>query len=179
MDKVLQTVGTLLLLGVLMLGILTYSNVAGIGDNLRLIKEGVDRLVGWFIPTRSNVTISVAEYAGVSATVSGNKVVVNANLSAGTTYTDLVRIEVTTDKEATIVLSVSNGCPTIALPFRVTATNAIVDKTSITVPASGSTVEKIVVYPIGTGKVGISLSITPDYDTSGTITIEVVLSYLK
>jgi hypothetical protein len=178
MDKVLQTIGTLLLLGVLMVGILTYSNIAGIGDSLKTIKEGVERLIGWFIPTRSNVTISVAQYPGVNATVTGNKVVVSADLSAGTTYSDLVRIEVTTDKEATVVLSVSNGLP-IALPFRVTATNAVVDRATVTVPASGSVVEKVVVYPTGTGKVVVSLSITPDTDVSGTITIEVVLSYLK
>jgi len=178
MDKVLQTVGTLLLLGVLMLGILTYSNVAGVGENLKLIKEGVDKLVKWFIPTKSDVAISVAKYTGVNATVSGNRVVVNASLSAGTTYSDLVKIEVTTDKEATLVLSVSNGLP-IALPFKVTTTQAVVDKTAITVPASGSVVEKVTIYPTGTGKVVVSLSITPDTNVSGTITIEVVLSYIK
>jgi len=164
MEKTLQTVGTLLLLGVLMLSIMVYSNVVGVGDSLKTVKEGVERLIGWFIPTKSNVTISVAEYAGVSATVTGNRVVVSANLSVGTTYSDLVRIEVTTDKEATVVLSVSNGL-SIALPFRVTATNAIVDKTSIVVPALGSAVEKITVYPTGTGKVVVSLSITPDHET--------------
>jgi hypothetical protein len=85
---------------------------------------------------------------------------------------------VRTDKEATLVLSVSNGLP-VALPFKVSATGAVVDKTAITVPASGSVVDKVTIYPTGTGVAVVSLSITPSTDVSGTITIEVVLSYLK
>jgi hypothetical protein len=178
MEKALQTVGLLLLLGVLMLGILTYSNVAGVGDSIKIIKEGVDRLVNWFIPTKSNLTIAVGNYSGVKATVSGNKVFINGTFSSTAIYTDIVKITAMTDKEATLVIDVNNGLPD-GLTFTVTASNAIVDKKTVTASAQSVTTEKITIYPTGTGTVTVSLTIVPGTNYSGTVTIEVLLSYLK
>lgn len=178
METVVRTVGILLLIGVLMLGILTYSNVVGISDSLDWIKERVGRLVDWFIPKKTNVTIVVGDYPGVSATVNNNKVVITANLSAGATYTDLVKIKVVSDKEATLVVRVVNGLG-IELPFTVTATNAIIDSGSFTVGAGATATQKITIYPYGEATVEVSLSLTPTANIEGTIAIEVVLSYLK
>jgi hypothetical protein len=178
MEKALQTVGLLLLLGVLMLGVLTYSNVAGVGDSLKLIKEGVDRLVNWFIPTKSNITIVVGNYSGVKATVSGNKVIINGTFSSSAIYTDIVKITAMTDKEATLVINVDNGLPD-SLTFTVVASNAIVDKQTVTASAQSVTTEKITIYPTGTGTVTVSLTIVPGTNYSGAVTIEVLLSYLK
>jgi len=178
METVLRTIGVLLLLGVLMLGVLTYSNVTGVSDALDGIKEGVGRLVDWFIPKKTNVTIEVGDYPGVNATVSKNKVVITANLSAGATYTDLVKIKVVTDKEATLVLKVANGL-SIGLPFTVSATKAVVDSAGFTVSPGATATQKITIYPYGEATVVVSLSLTPTADIEGTVTIEVVLSYLK
>jgi hypothetical protein len=78
-SKVLQVVGTIMLLGILFLAILVYSNTTGLAPVLNQIKAGVDKLVGWFIPAGYNVAIMPANISGVS--VSGN-VIKLSNVSA-------------------------------------------------------------------------------------------------
>jgi len=64
---VLQAVGTIILLGILFLAIMVYSNTTGLAPVLNKVYYYVDKLVGWFIPSNYGVTITVANVSGVSA----------------------------------------------------------------------------------------------------------------
>jgi hypothetical protein len=77
--KVLQAIGTILLVGILFIAVLVYSNTSGLAPVLNQIKAGVDKLVGWFIPSNYGVSITAANISGVS--VSGN-VIKLSNVSA-------------------------------------------------------------------------------------------------
>jgi hypothetical protein len=80
-SKVLQVVGTIMLLGILFIAILVYSNTTGLAPVLNQIKAGVDKLVGWFIPGNYGVTITAANISGVS--VSGNTIKLSNVTSSG------------------------------------------------------------------------------------------------
>jgi hypothetical protein len=70
--KVLQAIGTILLVGILFVAVLVYSNTSGIAPVLDEIKAGVNKLIGWFIPASYRVEITPANISGVS--VSGNTI---------------------------------------------------------------------------------------------------------
>lgn len=179
MDKIIQSVGVLLLLGVLFLSVLTYSNVFGVGDSIKVIKDRVVALFDWFIPKTSNISFTVA--TGFNYTLTGNKLIVNAPLSAGTNYKDLVLITVKTDKEATLLLRVSSTLANNTALITYTTNNVILEGVpSAYINPGATTVLKHTLYPTSdSATVVISLSINAAKPDSGTITIEVVLSYLK
>jgi hypothetical protein len=58
MEKVVRTVGTLLLVGVLVLSVLTYAGIFNITSTLDYIKTGVSKLVTWFVPEKFTVTVT-------------------------------------------------------------------------------------------------------------------------
>jgi hypothetical protein len=70
--KVLQVIGTILLVGILFIAIMVYSNTTGLAPVLNEIKAGVSKLIGWFIPENYRVEITPANVSGV--TVSGNTI---------------------------------------------------------------------------------------------------------
>jgi hypothetical protein len=72
MERVLQVIGTLLVVGVLFLAVLMYSNVTGFAPVLTQIKDGVAKLVGWFIPEKYSIEIVGEDILGV--TVNGRTI---------------------------------------------------------------------------------------------------------
>lgn len=84
MEKVVRAIGTLLLVGVLVLSVLTYAGIFNISEALNYIRTGVSRLVTWFIPKEYNVELVAGHQ---NAVVKGGNVIAidsNIQLSAGT-----------------------------------------------------------------------------------------------
>ena len=179
-ERTLQVVGVLLLLGVIAMGVLTYTEMTGHTQILEAIKEGVDALKNWFIPSVSELSITTGEYSGLTITKENNKVTITGNLSAGSKYT-IVTAELKTDKEATLILDISNGLSNTSVDITVTATDAIVDGSkSISVAAGSSQLIKWIVYPkTENATVKVQLVLEPTTDDSGTITAEFLVSYRK
>mgnify|MGYP005639533449 FL=1 len=179
-ERTLQVVGVLLLLGVIAMGVLTYTEMTGHTQILEAIKEGVDALKNWFIPSVSELSITTGEYSGLTITKEDNKVTITGNLSAGSKYT-IVTAELKTDKEATLILDISNGLSNTSVDITVTATDAIVDGSkSISVAAGSSQLIKWIVYPkTENATVKVQLVLEPTTDDSGTITAEFLVSYRK
>lgn len=122
--KVLQVVGTLLLVGVLFVAVLSYSNITGFAPVLDQIKDGVAKLVGWFIPPKYNISL---ESLNEKVTVNGRVFKVE-NLTAselttiGYIHIDLgdvkdyypnVRLVVTGDLSVTLETAASSNCTVV------------------------------------------------------------------
>jgi len=179
-ERALEVIGVLLLLGVIAMGVLSYTELTGHTQILEAIKSGVDSLVSWFIPEVSVLEITTGEYNGLTVTTEDNKVSITGNLSAGTRYT-LVTAELKTDKEATFILDLSNGLANTSVEVSVSAVDAIVDGSkSISVAAGSSQLIKWVVYPkTENATVTVKVEVEPTTSDYGTIVAEFLVSYRK
>ena len=59
MEKVIRAVGALLLVAVVVLSVLTYAGIFNLSSGIEYIKNGISRLVTWFIPQKFEVAVSV------------------------------------------------------------------------------------------------------------------------
>jgi hypothetical protein len=98
--KVLQAIGTILLVGILFVAVLVYSNTSGLAPVLDEIKAGVNKLIGWFIPASYKVEITPANISGVR--VSGNTI----KLSNVTASGEIATIEVSGNYDGNLRLVV-------------------------------------------------------------------------
>jgi len=179
-ERALEVVGVLLLLGVIAMGVLSYTELTGHTQILEAIKSGVEELKSWFIPSVSELEITTGEYSGLTITKEDNKVTVTGNLSAGSKYT-LVEATLKTDKEATFIVDLSNGLDNTSVDVTLSATDAIVDGSkSVSVSAGGSQLIKWIVYPkTENATVTVKIVVEPTTDDTGTITAEFLVSYRK
>lgn len=72
MEKTVRAVGTLLLVAVLVLTTLTYAGIFNLSDTLKYVRDGVEKLVTWFIPKTYDVDLIAAH---PNATVKGDNVI--------------------------------------------------------------------------------------------------------
>ena len=154
----IQVVGTLLLVGVLFVAILSYSNITGFAPVLEQIKNGVNRLVGWFIPPKYNITL---EPVVDKVTVSGRVFKVE-NFTADTPTTiGYIHIDLG---------EVKDNYPNVRLVVisDLTVTLSVVSADNCSVVIQGN---EILVYPYGgkaIAKIAVKISGT---SVSGTIAI--------
>jgi len=159
MDKVLQAVGTLLIVGVLFLAVLVYSNVTGFAPVLTQIKDGVAKLVGWFIPEKYSVEVVGKNITGV--TVSGRTIKL-ANVSANGIIANIV-----------VKFTANDNYPNVRLVVLPELTSgsvslSVVSKANATVAVDGLEVN---IYPTGgDAKVEIGIRLTGT-NVSGSITV--------
>jgi len=159
MDKVLQAVGTLLIVGVLFLAVLVYSNVTGFAPVLTQIKDGVAKLVGWFIPEKYSVEVVGKNITGV--TVSGRTIKL-ANVSANGIIADIVVKFTAKDNYPNVRLVVLPELTTGSVSL------SVVSKANATVAVDGLEVN---IYPTGgDAKVEIGIRLTGT-NVSGSITV--------
>jgi hypothetical protein len=163
MDKVIQVIATILLIGVLFVAVLSYSNITGFAPVLNQIKEGVGKLVGWFIPPKYNVTLAAENITGVTA--SGRTFILdNVTTSAATTIgkitIDLGNVKDYYPNARFVVLSNIEG---------VTVGLSVLEAKNATVVINGN---EIVVYPHGGEAIAkIAVTISAGSNISGRITI--------
>jgi len=155
MDRVIQTIGALLLIGVLLMGILTYANVTGISSILNYIKAGIDSLTGWLVP--KNYSVSIAPASDL-ATVTGNKVVFETD-TAGTYQ--VASVSISTDKPLKVVIYASSNV-SVTFAASISPTDAVVYRE---VEQVGANTYMLIlrVYPIadqGSAVVTISVTVT-------------------
>jgi hypothetical protein len=158
--KVLQTIGTILLVGILFVAVLVYSNTSGLAPVLNEVKAGVNKLIGWFIPASYRVEITPANISGVS--VSGNTI----KLSNVTARGEIATIEVSGNYDGNVKIvvapDVTGGTVSVAVKSK--------DNAAVTI-APAATGETIVnVYPAGEFDVVLSISLSGS-GASGTITV--------
>jgi hypothetical protein len=162
MDKVIQVIATLLLVGVLFIAVLSYSNITGFAPVLNQIKDGVGKLVGWFIPPKYDVTLT-AEIDGVTA--SGRTFILdNVTTSAATTIgkitIDLGNVKDYYPNARFVVLTDIEG---------VTVGLSVLEAKNATVVINGN---EIVVYPHGGEAIAkIAVTISAGSNISGRITV--------
>jgi hypothetical protein len=88
--RTIQVIATLLIVGVLFMAVLVYSEVTGFTPLLSEIKTGIEKLVGWFIPENYEVVIT-ANATGVS--VSGNTITLDGVNASGVIATVTVKFK--------------------------------------------------------------------------------------
>jgi cell division protein FtsX len=156
--KVLQTIGTILLVGILFVAVLVYSNTSGLAPVLNEVKAGVNKLIGWFIPASYRVEITPANISGVS--VSGNTI----KLSNVTASGEIATIEVSGNYDGNIKIAVApdvtGGTVSVAVKSKSNAT--------VTIAAAGEIIVSI--YPAGEFDVVLSISLSGS-GASGTIIV--------
>jgi hypothetical protein len=164
--KVLQAVGTVLLVGILFIAVMVYSNTTGLAPVLNEIKAGVNKLIGWFIPASYNVVITPANISGVS--VSGNAI----KLSNVTANGEIATVEVSGKYDGNIKIAVvfeQTGGSLTSFDVAVkTKTNATV---TIEKAATGEIIVSI--YPAGEFDVVLSVRLNGS-NLVGTITVNTV-----
>jgi len=158
--KVLQAIGTILLVGILFIAVMVYSNTSGLAPVLNEIKAGVNKLIGWFIPASYSVTITPANITGVS--VSGNVI----KLSNVTASGEIATVEVSGKYDGNIKIAVApdvtGGTVSVAVKLKNNATVTV---------APAATGEIIVnIYPAGEFDVVLSITLSGS-GVSGTITV--------
>ena len=128
MEKVIRAVGTLMLVAVVVLSVLTYAGIFNLSEGIEQIKQGVNKLVTWFIPQKFNVDVKLLVNGSYDA---ANKVITINSASAGTAVayinvtlkgapveivlsTDVsgIVVDVQASKAATIVPSLPQAIPT-------------------------------------------------------------------
>jgi len=148
-----------LIVGVLFLAVLVYSNVTGFAPVLTQIKDGVAKLVGWFIPEKYSVEVVGENITGV--TVSGRTIKL-ANVSANGIIANIVVKFTAKDNYPNVRL--------IVLPELTTGSVSlsVVSKANATVAINGLEVN---IYPTGgDAKVEIGIRLTGT-NVSGSITV--------
>lgn len=137
----IQTIGTLLLVAVLVLAILNYASVFNLSDTLVEIRNGVARLLTWLVP--SEYKVELIPIANVSR-VTGDTIYITAN-TTGT----VGKIELTTANVPVEI--VIEGTKPIAL--------TVESKSNATVYIEDlATAKRVTVYPAGKGTVVISVT---------------------
>jgi hypothetical protein len=164
-SKVIQAIGTILLIGILFIAIMVYSNTTGIAPVLNEIKAGVNKLVGWFIPAGYSVTITPANVSGVS--VSGNVI----KLSNATVNGEIATIEASGKYDGNIKIAVvfeQTGGSLSSFDVAVKA------KANATVTIAKETTGEVIVniYPVAGSDFDVILSVKLNGSgVSGTITV--------
>jgi len=155
--KVLTTIGTIMLIAILFVAVLSYSNISGFAPLITQIKQGVDRLVGWFIPPKYNLTL---EAVANNVTVSGRVFKLDKVEATGVTTIGYIHLELGAATMNVRLAVVSD------LPISLT----LVSKNNCTVTITGN---EIAVYPTGAGnaKVKIAVKITSAEPVSGEIAV--------
>jgi hypothetical protein len=159
MERVLQVIGTLLIVGVLFLAVLVYSNVTGFAPVLTQIRDGVAKLVGWFIPEEYSIEVVGEDITGV--TVEGRTIKLE-NVSANGIIAHIVVKFTAKDSYPNVRL--------VVLP-ELTAGSvslSVVSKANATVAIDGLEVN---IYPTGgDAEVDIGIRLTGT-SVSGSITV--------
>lgn len=168
MDKIVQAVGTLLLIGVLVLALMIYSNTTGIAPVLNEIKAGVNQLVGWLVPTKYSVTITAINGTKVSG---ANTVTLNAK-TAGT-Y-PIASIDISTDKPLKVVIEASST-NTTSFTVDISKQNAIVVK-EVEQIGTNSYLIKLQIFPAYEPPAGVANVNVTSYQTSVTVKITATVS---
>jgi hypothetical protein len=157
--KVLQAIGTILLVGILFVAVLVYSNTSGLAPVLNEVKAGVNKLIGWFIPADYNVAITPANISGVS--VSGNAIKLSNVSATG----EIATVEVSGKYDGNIKLVIAPEVPaTIGV--------AVKSKSNAAVTIATATTGEIIVnvYPAGEFDVVLSITLSGS-GVSGRITV--------
>jgi len=171
MEKLIQYIGAMLLIGVLFLGVMTYANVAGISNVLDYIKAGVNRLTGWLVPTNFSVDIAPL---GDATLIGGTKTVV-LTVSQPGSY-DVATVSIKTDKALKVAIK-AEAPDTVAVTFsaRVSESNAIVLR-EVEQTGPNSYVMILRIYPaFDEAKSAIPENVT-GYNAYVTVTISVTVS---
>jgi len=142
MDRTLQTIGTILLVCILFVGIATLAQQFMGMDILREVQEGVGKLVGFMVP-EANVSVEALNGATL---ISGTKTVhyYVENASGGTV--DIARVSLTTDKAAKLVLEVKTDIANATISASIAKSNAIVVK-EVEQVAADAYLLKLAIYP--------------------------------
>jgi len=168
---VLQVVGTVMLLGILFLAILVYSNTTGLAPVLNQIKAGVDKLVGWFIPSNYGVTITAANISGVS--VSGNVIKLSDVTAGGEIATVEVSGKYDGNIKVAIVLEQTGGSlSTFDVVVKSKSNATVTTETTVTSPYQTFTIN---IYPVAGSNFDVVLSVRLyGSNLTGTITVNTV-----
>jgi len=158
--KVLQAIGTILLVGILFVAVLVYSNTSGLAPVLNEIKAGVNKLIGWFIPASYKVVITPANISGV--TVSGNVI----KLSNAAANGEIATVEVSGAYDGNIKIAVApdvtGGTVGVAVKSK--------DNATVTIAHTGTGEIIVNIYPAGEFSVELSVTMSGS-GVSGTITV--------
>jgi len=166
MEKVIQAVGALLMIGILVLAILVYANVAGISDVLNYLKAGIDRLTGFLVPKNYSVTITALG----NATKSGNVVTLQATATGS--Y-QVAQVDIYSDKPLKVALQASVASGSATFTASLSSTNAIVYKE---VEQTGANTYLVILRIYPTDKQGsVTLTISASV-TTAPATINVAVS---
>jgi len=157
---VLQAIGTILLVGILFIAVMVYSSTSGLAPVLNEIKAGVNKLIGWFIPSNYAVKITPANVTGVS--VSGNVI----KLSNVTANGEIATVEVSGKYDGNIKIAVA---PDVTVG---TVGVAVKVKNNATVTIAPAATGEIIVsiYPAGEFDVVLSITLSGS-GVSGSITV--------
>jgi len=169
MDRVLGTIGTVLLVAILFIGIGTLA-AEFMGYNvLQTIHEYVS---GFFNLAYPNATVTVEAING--QLVEGTKTVhwYVENYTAGT-Y-DVAKVTVTTDKAVRLVLEVESDISGVSFTATIDKVNAIIVK-DVEQVGEGSYLLKITIYPAYVTKGATVPENVTEYTTEVTVTISVTL----
>jgi hypothetical protein len=158
--KVLQAIGTILLVGILFIAVLVYSNTSGLAPVLNEIKSGVNKLIGWFIPASYRVEITPANISGVA--VSGNVIKLSNVTASGEIATVKVSGAYDGNIKITVAPDVTGGTVSVAVKSKANAT------VTVAPAATGETTVNI--YPAGEFDVVLSINLSGS-GASGTITV--------
>jgi hypothetical protein len=158
--KVLQAIGTILLVGILFVAVLVYSSTSGLAPVLNEIKSGVNKLIGWFIPASYRVEITPANISGVA--VSGNVI----KLSNVTASGEIATVEISGKYDGNIKIVIARDVA------GGDAGVAVKSKDNATVTIAPATAGEIIVniYPAGEFDVKLSITLLGS-GASGTITV--------
>jgi hypothetical protein len=157
--KVLQAIGTILLVGILFVAVLVYSNTSGLAPVLNEIKAGVNKLIGWFIPASYRVEITPANISGVS--VSGNTI----KLSNVTASGEIATVEVSGSYDGNIKLVIAPE-----LPVDIGVAVKSKDNAAVTIVPSAAGEITVNIYPAGSFDVVLSITLSGS-GVSGTVTV--------
>lgn len=177
-ERVVQAVGVILLIGILFIGVLGYMQITGMVDVLDAIKAGVDKLVGWFIPSNYSIELVAATpTSNYTVSVDGYKMTASGDFAAGTNAIGSVHI--VTDKQAAAVIKIETDIPNATIKVSITTTNAEVIK-DVEQTGEGSYLLKIEIYPIPetnttnyVAEVYINVDVDLPSAASGTVTVYV------
>jgi hypothetical protein len=163
--KILQAIGTVLLVAILFMAIMVYSNTTGLAPVLNEIKAGVNKLVGWFIPAGYSVVIAPANVSGVSVSdnvIKLNNVTANgeiATVEASGKYDGNIKIAIVLEQTGGSLNSFN-----VAVKAKSNATVTIVKEEGGEIVAN--------IYPVAGSEFDVILSVRlSGSGVSGTITV--------
>jgi len=169
MDKTLQTIGTVLLVAVLFIGIAVLAQEF---MNVPIIQEIHERVTGMFNFMVPNYTITIDAING--ELISGTKTVhyYVSNATGGTV--DIAEITVTTDKAVRVVLEVVTDISGAEITATITKDNAIVVK-DVEQTETGRYLLKLAIYPAFESEGATVPENVTEYTTEVTIKISATI----